>query len=506
MRQTGAEIMGRAERASPLFAVLALWALFVATNPVGYVGGGHDDTHYLAAARCWAEHGPCLPIDHWWRRFPLVAPVSLTIALFGLSRQTVWIVPAVYSAVAVVLLTIIVQRQFGRAAGLLAGAAFVLTPVVAIRVIDLGIDLPEMALLLGAAACFQHAVLRKASTFFALSGIFLALAVQCRPTVLAAVPVFCMGLFLIDRRQCVPFLAGFIIPMLVEAALYQAIAADALLSWRLSLAHTTIPSSELSGVDLSSSPLFNVRFIQAWQPISGIHLNWFLQGPVNLLVSKEIGITLYFSLALIIINIKSIGLNIFSNGIAIFLVVASIFYFAALNYVFAIDPTPRMFLPVLAVACAIIGILTPVVWRGPGRIVIVLFFGAIVMRALLVPFQRYDVDSGIPLARQWLQEAPDTEIYPATYSRLAFVSEQRSFREYQGSEGGRILVLDFYSCPAFAVGAGHLQWRVLREVRFPGSPIKRVLERTGLTGSDNDPVLCLFASPASHRRDSHARA
>ena len=35
-------------------------------NPVGYVGGGHDDSHYLDAARCWVE--PSVAPQVWARQ------------------------------------------------------------------------------------------------------------------------------------------------------------------------------------------------------------------------------------------------------------------------------------------------------------------------------------------------------------------------------------------------------------------------------------------------------
>lgn len=373
---------------SPLLVTLTVWALFVVINPVGYVGGGWDDTHYLAAARCWAKWGPCLPVDHWWRRFPLVAPAGLTITLFGLSRQTLWIVPAVYSAAAVILLTIIVQRQFGRMAGLLAGTTFVLTPAVGRRVLDLGIDLPEAALIFAAVASLQRAYFSKARSLFALSGMLLALAVQCRPTVLAALPIFCIGVLLIDRRGLAHFLIGFLIPILLETIAYQWAAGDPLLSWKLSLAHTRIPSSELSGVDLSRSPLLNTQFIQAWRPVSGISTHWLIQGPLNLLLSRQIGITLYLSLALLALNVRKIGTGVAGEPVLLFVVIGAALYFLALNYVFAIDPTPRMFLPVLAAACAVIGVLAPLAWHGPQKIVVLLFFGVIAGSALIVPFER----------------------------------------------------------------------------------------------------------------------
>jgi hypothetical protein len=116
---------------------LAAALTLVVLAPVGYVGGAWDDIHYLEAARCTAEHGFCVPDDHWGRRFPLVAPVGFVLALFGESRQALWVVPLVYSLAAVTLLTATVQRTFGQSAALIAGFLFAVTPVFSERILHL---------------------------------------------------------------------------------------------------------------------------------------------------------------------------------------------------------------------------------------------------------------------------------------------------------------------------------------------------------------------------------
>jgi hypothetical protein len=51
----------------------------------------------------------------------------------------------------------------------------------------------------------------------------------------------------------------------------------------------------------------------------------------------------------------------------LFLIGAAALYFGALVYGFAIDPKPRMFLPVAAVACVTIGVLGASAWQGGRR-------------------------------------------------------------------------------------------------------------------------------------------
>jgi hypothetical protein len=103
-------------RLSPLSLALLTALLLMALAPLGYVGGGWDDRHYLEAARCAAANGFCLPEDHWARRFTLVVPTGLAAALFGETRQALWLAPAAYSLAAVTFFTLTVQRCYGRRA------------------------------------------------------------------------------------------------------------------------------------------------------------------------------------------------------------------------------------------------------------------------------------------------------------------------------------------------------------------------------------------------------
>jgi hypothetical protein len=74
----------------PALAVALLALACVAINPIGFVGGGGDDTHYLDAARCWVSQGLlCVPTSHWWTRWPIVGPMAGAIALLGESRTSV---------------------------------------------------------------------------------------------------------------------------------------------------------------------------------------------------------------------------------------------------------------------------------------------------------------------------------------------------------------------------------------------------------------------------------
>jgi hypothetical protein len=98
-----------------MVAIVGALALILIVNPVGFVGGGWDDWQYLNAARCWVQHGPCLPTDHWQGRWPIIAPLAAVIALLGESRFSVGLPSLAYSIGSLVLLAWLGNRLAGKA-------------------------------------------------------------------------------------------------------------------------------------------------------------------------------------------------------------------------------------------------------------------------------------------------------------------------------------------------------------------------------------------------------
>src|SRR6188472_870872 len=101
----GEGAIGWSERRHAWLAVALVVLLVLLINPVGYSGGGRDDTRYLEAARCWVEAGRvCLPHDHWMTRWPAIAPLASAVSLGGLNRTAVGLgtLPSFVLAVALV--------------------------------------------------------------------------------------------------------------------------------------------------------------------------------------------------------------------------------------------------------------------------------------------------------------------------------------------------------------------------------------------------------------------
>ena len=107
-----------AARLAPVWVLLiAVAALLIA--PIGYVGGGADDSHYLEAARCWSAAGfPCLPENHWASRWPSVAPIAVATGLLGESRLTVGLGPLFAWIACISLVAALGTKWFDHTTGL----------------------------------------------------------------------------------------------------------------------------------------------------------------------------------------------------------------------------------------------------------------------------------------------------------------------------------------------------------------------------------------------------
>jgi hypothetical protein len=119
-------------------------------------------------------------------------------------------------------------------------------------------------------------------------------------------------------------------------------------------------------VDLTKSPLFNVDFIDNWRPAAGIEIHWTVDALLNLLASGSM-MVLPLALALLVVHRRDLGRREGGGAGLLLLIGGAALYFGALVYGFAIDPKPRMFLPVAAVACVTIGVLGSVAWERGGR-------------------------------------------------------------------------------------------------------------------------------------------
>ncbi len=464
--------------ASPALVAAVLLLILVLPNPVGYVGGGGDEFYYVQAARCAAVHGWCLPDTHWATRWPLIAPMGLAFALFGDGWWQSTIVPLGYSLLTVFLFCRLAERLGGRRAAMLGGIAFVGTGAFANGLLLPNIDTVELALVLSAANVAELAVRRRSPRWAAVAGVLLSVALQARMTSVVWLPVAAMFLLAFrDLRRLAPAaLGGFFVPTCLEATLYGLWAGRPFLSQQLSAAHTRIQSTELPpSVDLSQSPLFNPQFIGGWRPKMGIHVHWTIDGALNLLAHPQIGPLIVVAVVMLLLRRKSLHWrdpSVVAAGLAVL-------YCGALIYALAIDPHPRMFLPVAALAALIVGRLGVEAWDGGERVVVGALIGLVMAFGATETEKRFHLGVAGPLAHRWASQHPgDVEVEGNTWRFLTFDPLIRSL-PVAPSNAGHLLVLISAGCwDSDAVALDRPDWMLTRSRDY---------------GRPNDPLnLCEF--------------
>lgn len=407
--------------------VLAGCFVVAAFNPVGYVGSGQDDMRYLTGVECLVRHGFCVPTNHWEARLPFLYPAAAVAAVFGESREALWIAPFLFSVAAITFFGLCVAEVFGRRAGSFAALLFLLCAEIANRLLDYTVDLPEFAFLAGGTLCLlrRHAV---------AAGILFGLAVLCRPTVIAFAPL--VAFYLVRAKSWDLMLtagAATAAVLVVQAFCMGALAGDMLLTWRLSLNHNAIPSSYLDYIPFRSNPLFNMDLVRAWPPAAEVETPWQIRAPINFLAFPTV-IVLHAATVVALLLARSRRLN----GLAL----AAAGYFIILAYGFAIDPKPRMFLPVIAIECAIVAAFA-VRPTGPSRLLAMISIGGLGLVCYFTSFDRPDFRAGASVVADWLTRDPSLKVEAVVSSQL----EVRILRrEVYVGEGGRLVALVSPSC------------------------------------------------------------
>jgi 4-amino-4-deoxy-L-arabinose transferase-like glycosyltransferase len=447
-------------------AVVALVAVTL-LNPLGYRGGGGDDWHYLEAARCAAAHGLCPPANHWWARLPLVVPMGWAIAGGGVSRLTVGLVPFLYALAALSCFTLLVQRQFGRGAAMVAGGLLATLPVAAFSWLQPNVDVPELAFLAAALLALDQAA-RSARRRWALAaGALLGLAILTRPTALVALPILAVLPLLHPplRRFILPVLLGLAAPVLLEALFYALWLGDPLASWRLSLGHAALATDELPpGFHPARGPLFNPDYIAAWRRPMGIHVHWTVDPVLNLLASPAIGLLLGGALLLLLLAPPRPGDA--EGRKTLLLLGAAMLWFGALTYALAIDPKPRMFLPVAAAAAAIAGVQVMRLKARGRRLLALAVVGLVAAMSLVRIYDEQGVAALEPPARAWVAEAGAHLAVAIRRARfLALVRGVRALPVAPAADRPLLLVVGFDRCEALPEQQGRpVQRRWYREV------------------------------------------
>lgn len=413
------------EGRSAWLVVVAAVTLVLLVNPVGYAGGGRDDTRYLFAAMCWVEQGGvCRPTDHWTTRWPAIAPLAAAVGLGGATRTAVSLGTFPAYLIAVLLVGWLGRLWFSRAAGIVGAALFAVAPAVSLMALRPNVDMVELATQLAALGLGTLAIRGRSPGMALAAGVCAGLAVAARDTSFLFAGLGAAFWWLLApeaRNRLWVAVSGFLLVIGTEMLLYWVTAGDPLLRFRLALAHGSVPSTELAAwVDTSRSPILNPQFIAGWKRPLGIELWWPIDPWLNLLANPQIGPWLMTGpLAAYLVRtestpeekrrLKRIGIG------AVLLALAIV-------YGLAIDPKTRAFLLPLAAASVALGYAVARLWERDRRPFAGVLFTALLFLGL---FALSQYDNIRPLEREalrYLQDHPgQIELDPQTRGTLALV-------------------------------------------------------------------------------------
>ena len=415
-----------------LAALAGTLALIMLVNPVGFAGGGWDDWQYLNAARCWADHGPCLPHDHWQGRWPIIAPIAGMIALFSESRLAIGLPSLAYALGCLYLLARLGNRLVGPPVGNMAALVLLVMPIFGVELLGPNAEHPELFFLLLAANFILAYVERHRAWLALAAGLSWSLAFQVRETAIVALPLLALAAWMFARRDHRALIAaaiGAALPILAELLTYYAATGDPFWRRQLSIAHTEIPSTELVGpVDHSRSPFLNPDYIAGWKHQPGIHLHWAIDGLANLLANVMAGLGIPFCLVLAAAFRRRLKTG--ERRIVGWSIAAALFWACLLIYVLAVDPKPRMmFVPVVLTALALAVLLNRLAKTGSAPLAFAALATCWVAGTANILLHPQVRTSEVPAAN-WAAHFPNAiETDETTRRHLALVPATRDFAE-----------------------------------------------------------------------------
>ena len=412
-------------------------AVTIAINPIGFMGGGWDDWHYLDAARCWREYGPCLAHNHWQGRWPVIAPLAAVTALLGESRLTVGLAPLAFSIACLILIARLGNRLAGRPAGFVAALLFLTVPAFSIQLLDPTVEAVELGFCLAGLTALLNWRERPGLVWPLVTGLMFGLAFQVRETAAVAI-MFAAGTTLAYRTslrwpQAAAAMAGLLAPLIVEFVVMWLVTGDPLWRRRLALAHAQIPSTELLGpVDPRHSPLFNPAYIANWRREPGVHIHWLVDGYANLFANAKAGILLGLVPMLLLVYRRAFEQRF--RVMAWYVYATALAYMAVLIYALAIDPKARMmFLPLAALALVLGAILVRLAAVGRRAMVAVVVLSE-ASTGLFILFIHHHVYPLEKPAAEWIAQAPgQIEATENTRRHLALVPSVNQISDPSGT-------------------------------------------------------------------------
>ena len=327
-------------------------ATTVLINPLGYFGGNWDDGRYIEAALDWARSGPQLGANHWALRWPVVLPAALLVP----DRAALMVPPLLAYAALIGFNFWAARRFFGTTAAVVACAALITTPEIALWATRINPDIPE--LLFWSIALWSLALGGEGQRgWLVLSGVAAGLAWATRETSAGLLLLMAIA-FLTGtgppRTAYVWIAAGFTAVALPEMVILWNASGDPLYRLHVDLNHIRIASNDIAGkiVNGQDAPL-NPNVMQRWSGGGPLRGHWLIDPWANLFLNVKLGLDFVLAmLALVVIRLLKPETNWRPARI---LIVVALCNIITVLYIAAADPKPRMFMPATLSMCLIFG-------------------------------------------------------------------------------------------------------------------------------------------------------
>jgi 4-amino-4-deoxy-L-arabinose transferase-like glycosyltransferase len=342
--------------------LLALVAVIIAINPLGYFGGNWDDGRYAHMITEWAKRGPIVGINHWALRWPVIFPAVLSVKLLGLGRTALMVSP-ILTFVALIAVTYFGARRFlGAKAALIGLAALVTTPELLIWATRLNPDIAETLFWAISLACFASARQtedRIAQTvWLVLAGAGAGMAWATRETSLGLLLVFALSFLTgkdLPRPAYLWMAMGFASVLIPEWLSLWDATGDPLYRIHVDMNHTQIFSNDMTGgVSHSGSAPFNPGIMRSWSGAGPVHLHWLIDPWINFFANFKFGLAFFIATGAFL-KVRTVLTRSERRDIKALATIA-LCNIVTILYIADTDPKVRMFMPAIVAACLIIGI------------------------------------------------------------------------------------------------------------------------------------------------------
>ena len=454
----------------PLFLGLAV-LLALGIGWAGYTSS--DDAAYYNGAARWLTDPPYPGDDHWTTRFPVVLSLAMALVLLGKGFAAFGAAALFWYAALIVTFGLFAARIGGNRAGWIAAILAATMPLIADSGSTVGCDLPEALFLIGGTWLLSGCIDRpdRAGRAFA-AGLSFGLAIICRETALLAIaglfPLFLLGRP-IARRTLLVAGAGAACLLLGEMAFQAAMTGDPLRRYMLAFNHDP-------AVDRAANLEGNILVHPAIDPL------------LVLFVNNDFALLFWLAAAALGAGAwqrldgieKRRLLLLVALGTAAFLLVGALTTKLVLN--------PRYFLMTALAATLFVA-----VWlaRMPYRPQAVLLAGAVATNLLMLSMEnkhpRWPAEALVIAAAAHPGEAvlTDRETRHRADQPLAFAGLDNALAGLPAT--GRLYLA--------REDAGRFGTRPLARYPAPPTPLGRLIDRTGLTGTLPPPLARRLIRP-----------